>query len=146
MTKEGDIPTIFNPRRGRAPSVVVTDEGVAANGPFTHTDSVGSNQQETGEQVASPTGQTTTTTGVRGRLKSCSSSLCSQSARKVRSVLFFATGCCFYYFFAEGSKSTLLNSLYSFKGLPIKTRFYRQIFERPLHAETTLSTSESQHA
>lgn len=90
MTKEGDIPTIFNPRRGRTPSVVVTDEGVAANGPFTHTDSVGSNQQETagaggGEQISSPTaGQTTT---VRGRLKSCSSSLCSQSARKVSALI-----------------------------------------------------------
>lgn len=84
MTKEGDIPTIFNPRRGRTPSVVVTDEGVAANGPFTHTDSVGSNQQETaGEQISSPTAGQTATTTVRGRLKSCSSSLCSQSARKV---------------------------------------------------------------
>lgn len=82
MTKEGDIPTIFNPRRGRTPSVVVTDEGVTINGPFTHTDSIGSNQQDgnNSEQVASPTGQTA---GVRGRLKSCSNSLCSQSARKV---------------------------------------------------------------
>lgn len=87
MTKEADIPTIFNPRRGRAPSVVVTDEGVAINGPFAHADSISSNQHETVEQLSSPAGQTATTTttteGVRGRLGSCTRSLCSQSARKV---------------------------------------------------------------
>lgn len=87
MTKEGDIPTIFNPRRGRTPSVLVTDEGVAANGPFAHADSITSSQQEAGEQVSSPAGAapatTTTTTGIGGRLKSCSNSLCSQPARKV---------------------------------------------------------------
>lgn len=89
MTKEGDIPTIFNPRRGRAPSVLVTDEGVSANGPFAHADSVSSSQQETVEQLSSPAAQTATTTiGFRGRLKSCSSSLCSQSARKVRKCMF----------------------------------------------------------
>lgn len=79
MTRDGDIPTIFNPRRGRTPSVLVTDEGVAANGPFAHADSVSSSQQEAGEQVSSAP-----PAGFRGRIKSCSSSLCSYSARKVR--------------------------------------------------------------
>ncbi|KAI4457368.1 hypothetical protein MML48_7g00019855 [Holotrichia oblita] len=77
MTKESDIPTIFNPRRNRGPSVLVTEEGVA-NGPFSHTDSVSSGQPEaTIEQ------QTATPGGVRTKLKSCSGSLCSKSAKKI---------------------------------------------------------------
>ncbi|GJQ69533.1 hypothetical protein Trydic_g6633 [Trypoxylus dichotomus] len=79
MTKESDIPTIFNPRRSRAPSVLVTEEGVA-NGPFSHTDSVSSSQPDaTGEQQQ----QTATSGGVSGKLKSCSGSLCSKSAKKI---------------------------------------------------------------
>ncbi|XP_031357909.1 uncharacterized protein LOC116181661 isoform X3 [Photinus pyralis] len=80
MTRDGDIPTIFNPRRNRTPSVLVTDEGVA-NGLFTHTDSVSSQQ----EAVATATEQNPTTSqpgGIRSQLKSCSSSLCSKNARK----------------------------------------------------------------
>ncbi|XP_015839143.1 solute carrier family 35 member F3 isoform X3 [Tribolium castaneum] len=77
MTRDGDIPTIFNPRgRNRAPSVLVTDEGVA-NGPFAHADSV-SSQQEPAES-SSPTAPT----GLAAKLKSCSISLCSKSARKI---------------------------------------------------------------
>ncbi|XP_044258679.1 putative thiamine transporter SLC35F3 isoform X2 [Tribolium madens] len=77
MTRDGDIPTIFNPRgRNRAPSVLVTDEGVA-NGPFAHADSV-SSQQEPAE-TSSPTAPT----GLAAKLKSCSISLCSKSARKI---------------------------------------------------------------
>lgn len=35
MTRDGDIPTIFNPKRVRAPSVVVTsDSDGRINGPF----------------------------------------------------------------------------------------------------------------
>ncbi|CAG9853816.1 unnamed protein product [Phyllotreta striolata] len=77
MTRDGDIPTIFNPRgRNRAPSVVVTEEGVA-NGPFANADSV-SSQQEAAEPLspAPPCGFT-------GKLKSCSTSFCSKSARKI---------------------------------------------------------------
>lgn len=77
MTKDSDIPTIFNPRRNRAPNVLVTDEGVA-NGPFSHTDSISSSQQETGEQP-----QQAPPSGVTSKLKSCSGSLCSKSAKKV---------------------------------------------------------------
>ncbi|XP_056632363.1 solute carrier family 35 member F3 isoform X1 [Diorhabda sublineata] len=80
MTRDGDIPTIFNPRgRSRAPSVVVTEEGVA-NGPFAHTDSVSSQQESQGAgDLIAPTQQC----GLAGKLKSCSTSLCSKSARKI---------------------------------------------------------------
>ncbi|KAK5650051.1 hypothetical protein RI129_001080 [Pyrocoelia pectoralis] len=81
MTRDGDIPTIFNPRRNRTPSVLVTDEGVA-NGLFTHTDSVSSQQ----EVVTSATEQNPTISqpsGFRSQFKSCSSSLCSKNARKI---------------------------------------------------------------
>lgn len=81
MTRDGDIPTIFNPRRSRTPSVLVTDEGVA-NGPFSHADSVSSSQLEQNVEPQSPA-NTTNQTGCRGRLKSCSGSFCSESARKV---------------------------------------------------------------
>ncbi|XP_017770341.1 PREDICTED: putative thiamine transporter SLC35F3 isoform X3 [Nicrophorus vespilloides] len=73
MTRDGDIPTIFNPRRSRAPSVLVTDEGVS-NGPFTHADSVGSQQEATADQPLSP---------LTTKYKTCSDSLCSSSARKI---------------------------------------------------------------
>ncbi|KAJ8984736.1 hypothetical protein NQ317_005001 [Molorchus minor] len=77
MTRDGDIPTIFNPRgRNRTPSVVVTEEGVA-NGPFAHADSVSSQQESAGEPL------TTTPTGCVARVKSCSTSLCAKSARKI---------------------------------------------------------------
>ncbi|XP_063911746.1 solute carrier family 35 member F3 isoform X1 [Zophobas morio] len=77
MTRDGDIPTIFNPRgRNRAPSVLVTDEGVA-NGPFAHADSVSSQQEPV--EPASPTAPT----GLAARIKSCSVSFCSKSARKI---------------------------------------------------------------
>lgn len=81
MTRDGEIPTIFNPRSGgrnRTPSVVITEEGVA-NGPFGHADSVSSQQESTGEPL-SPQSQHT---GLVGKLRSCSTSLCSKSARKV---------------------------------------------------------------
>lgn len=82
MTRDGDIPTIFNPRRSRTPSVLVTDEGVA-NGPFSHTDSISSSQPEQNVEPQSPA-TTTNPTGFRGRLKSCSGTFCSESARKVK--------------------------------------------------------------
>lgn len=80
MTRDGDIPTIFNPRtsRNRTPSVVVTEEGVA-NGPFGHTDSISSQQESTGE----PLSLQTPPTGLAGKLKACSTSICSKSAQKV---------------------------------------------------------------
>uniref|UniRef100_A0AAR5Q515 EamA domain-containing protein n=1 Tax=Dendroctonus ponderosae TaxID=77166 RepID=A0AAR5Q515_DENPD len=92
-----DIPTIFNPRsssRNRTPSVLVTEEGVAngKNGPsFTHSDSVGS-QQDSVEPLSPATPQRTSnctgnatiqSTGIAGKLKSCSASICSKSARKI---------------------------------------------------------------
>lgn len=95
MTRDSDVPTIFNPRgsnRNRTPSVLVTEEGVA-NGPsFGHSDSVGS-QPESVEPLSPATpqgtsngtanGTTTPASGVRGKLKSCSASFCSKSARKI---------------------------------------------------------------
>ncbi|XP_072390083.1 solute carrier family 35 member F3 isoform X1 [Diabrotica undecimpunctata] len=80
MTRDGDIPTIFNPRgRNRAPSVVVTEEGVA-NGPFAHADSVSSQQES---QCAGELLSPAPPCGIAGKLKSCSTSLCSKSARKI---------------------------------------------------------------
>ncbi|XP_044757319.1 putative thiamine transporter SLC35F3 isoform X3 [Coccinella septempunctata] len=80
MTKDGDLPTIFNPRgRNRAPSVLITDEGVA-NGPFAHADSITSSQTE---QVPETVIQPPPPTGLPAKLKSCSSSICSKSARKI---------------------------------------------------------------
>ncbi|XP_065170768.1 solute carrier family 35 member F3 isoform X2 [Atheta coriaria] len=123
MTRDGDITTIFNPRRNRTPSVLVTDEtapsgtatpggaaaasaaaaaaatnpaantastaasttgggtsGSAANGPFTHADSVTSSQPDgNAAEQQSPA----TPSGLTAKYKSCSDSLCSSSARKI---------------------------------------------------------------
>lgn len=86
MTRDGDIPTIFNPlnNRTRAPSVVVTEEGVA-NGPFAHADSIVSQQETFGE----PLSLQTPPTSLGGRLKTCSESFCSKSAQKVKSFFIF---------------------------------------------------------
>ncbi|XP_019871517.2 putative thiamine transporter SLC35F3 isoform X1 [Aethina tumida] len=81
----GDIPTIFNPRGGgggptgrqRTPSVLITDDSVA-NGPFSHADSVSSQQESAGEPLTPPA-----PTGLAGKLKSCSTSICSKNARKI---------------------------------------------------------------
>lgn len=78
MTRDSDIPTIFNPRRGRTPSVLITGEEGVANGPFSHADSINS-QQEPGVETQS----STTNTGFSGKVKSCTAAVCSQSARKV---------------------------------------------------------------
>ncbi|XP_023716818.1 putative thiamine transporter SLC35F3 isoform X2 [Cryptotermes secundus] len=82
--RDGDIPTIFNPRRFRTPSVVVTGDeqprGSVPNGPFTssahlqHTDSVTGSQQ-----AAEPSSGS----GALHKLKSCKNSCCSRSARKI---------------------------------------------------------------
>lgn len=90
MTKDGDIPTIFNPRSGRnrAPSVVVTEEGVA-NGPFGHSDSITSQQESNGEPISLQPPPT----GLAGKLKACSTSFCSKFAQKVGSLCSF----CFYH-------------------------------------------------
>lgn len=94
MTRDGDIPTIFNPRgRNRTPSVLVTDDGAsaAANGPFSHADSITSSQQDAGEPLSPNSSanapsipQQTQSTGLASKIKSCSTSFCSKSARKVR--------------------------------------------------------------
>lgn len=127
MTRDGDITTIFNPRRNRTPSVLVTDEtapsgtatpggaaaasaaaaaatnpaantastaasttgggtsGSAANGPFTHADSVTSSQPDgNAAEQQSPA----TPSGLTAKYKSCSDSLCSSSARKVSNTLY----------------------------------------------------------
>lgn len=102
MTRDGDIPTIFNPRRVRAPSVVVTgDEPVrpgVPNGPFNnssqihHAESVSSSQpiqQDQNEAQAVPPVITPPGNGPMHRFKACSSSLCSKSARKVCITFFF---------------------------------------------------------
>ncbi|XP_050293332.1 putative thiamine transporter SLC35F3 isoform X2 [Anthonomus grandis grandis] len=103
MTRDNDIQTIFNPRgsqRNRTPSVLVTEEGVA-NGPsFGHSDSLGS-QLDSVEPLSPATPQavvrlmdsngtvegaangSTPATGFRAKLKSCSASFCSRSARKI---------------------------------------------------------------
>lgn len=80
MTRDGDIPTIFNPRcgRNRTPSVIITDEGVA-NGPFGHADSITSQQESFGERSSLQI----TPTGLAGKFKACSTSVCSKSAQKV---------------------------------------------------------------
>ncbi|KAL3278978.1 hypothetical protein HHI36_016495 [Cryptolaemus montrouzieri] len=78
MTRNGDLPTIFNPRGRSRTSNVLNDN--MANGPFAHMDSVSSNQLEQGVETvtaAPPRG------GVAAKLKSCSSAFCSKSARKI---------------------------------------------------------------
>ncbi|XP_066146522.1 solute carrier family 35 member F3 isoform X1 [Euwallacea fornicatus] len=96
MTRDNDIHTIFNPRasnRTRTPSVLITDEGVANVGPsFGHSDSVGS-QPDSVEPLSPATpqgtvngtanGTTVPPVGFRGKIKSCSASFCSRSARKI---------------------------------------------------------------
>ncbi|XP_018331457.1 putative thiamine transporter SLC35F3 isoform X2 [Agrilus planipennis] len=86
MTRDGEIPTIFNPRRGRTPNVLVTEEGVG-NGPFTHTDSIGSGQQDGGATGGGGdiegVPNTTTTGGCSGRIRNCTMSICSKNARKI---------------------------------------------------------------
>ncbi|XP_063243739.1 solute carrier family 35 member F3 isoform X2 [Bacillus rossius redtenbacheri] len=82
--REGDLPTIFNPRRVRTPSVVVTGDeqarGGVPNGPFSntpqlqHADSVAGSQHEA---EAAPGGQTL------HKLKGCRNTCCSHSARKI---------------------------------------------------------------
>ncbi|GLV43767.1 uncharacterized protein CBL_06909 [Carabus blaptoides fortunei] len=99
MTRDGDIPTIFNPRRVRAPSVVVTGDEVPVrpgvpNGPFTNNSSSGIHRAEsvTGSQPIQPeqpeaqtvpAAVTPPANGPMHRFKTCSSSLCSKSARKI---------------------------------------------------------------
>ncbi|KAL1506604.1 hypothetical protein ABEB36_005933 [Hypothenemus hampei] len=96
MTRDSDIPTIFNPRgsnRNRTPSVLVTEEGIANGSSFAHSDSMGS-QPDSAEPLspATPQGITNGVTvngtssqqgGFRAKLKSCSASFCSKSARKI---------------------------------------------------------------
>ncbi|KAG5861157.1 hypothetical protein JTB14_038167 [Gonioctena quinquepunctata] len=90
MTRDGEIPTIFNPRgRNRTPSVVVTEEGVA-NGPFGHADSISSQQESAGEPL-SPAPPAV----LVGKLKSCSTSFCSNSARKVNNLAILQKQCYF---------------------------------------------------
>ncbi|BES91716.1 solute carrier family 35 member [Nesidiocoris tenuis] len=85
----GDIPTIFNPHRVRAPpNLVVTSDGsprsgTVPNGPFSrqqsvlqHNDSVTGSTQDAPEPAAPPP------TGPMARLRRCTSSCCSDSARK----------------------------------------------------------------
>ncbi|KAJ9582195.1 hypothetical protein L9F63_003461, partial [Diploptera punctata] len=82
--RDSDIPTIFNPRRVRTPSVVVTGDeqprGSVPNGPFAssahlqHTDSVSGSQHEAEQSSGS---------GALHKLKSCKNSCCSRSARKI---------------------------------------------------------------
>ncbi|XP_073992586.1 solute carrier family 35 member F3 isoform X2 [Rhodnius prolixus] len=89
MRGEGDIPTIFNPHRVRAPpNLVVTSEtsprsGTVPNGPFSrtqhtlqHNDSVSGSQQDGVEPPVRPS-------GAMGRLRSCTNSCCSKSAKKI---------------------------------------------------------------
>ncbi|XP_018903874.1 solute carrier family 35 member F3 isoform X2 [Bemisia tabaci] len=76
----GDIPTIFNPHRVRAPpNLVVT--GTASNGPFspalTHSDSVSGSQNKDSLPDESRRG------GAGEKLKSCRNSCCSKSAKKI---------------------------------------------------------------
>nr|CAI5826399.1 unnamed protein product [Callosobruchus analis] len=91
----GDIPTIFNPGGGRqrTPSVVVTEEGGVgvANGPFGHADSIGSQPESSGGGATATAGgdgimttpPATPAPGTfAGKMKSCSTSVCSRSARK----------------------------------------------------------------
>nr|CAH7751291.1 unnamed protein product [Callosobruchus chinensis] len=92
----GDIPTIFNPGGGRqrTPSVVVTEEGGVgvANGPFGHADSIGSQPESSGGGATATAGgdgimttpPATPAPGTfAGKMKSCSTSVCSRSARKI---------------------------------------------------------------
>lgn len=113
MTRDGDIPTIFNPRRVRAPSVVVTNDGEQAppppasgqttpggpprpgvpNGPFSgsvqqihHADSVTSSHPSQQDPTDGPQvggAAPGPGGGTMHRFKACSSSLCSKSARKI---------------------------------------------------------------
>ncbi|XP_071050978.1 solute carrier family 35 member F3 isoform X3 [Onthophagus taurus] len=89
MTKEGDLSTIYNPtRRSRTPSVLITEEGVAVNGPFSHADSISSGRAPASHDAATGPGgdqphRESTTLNEPGRLKSCANSLCSHSAKKI---------------------------------------------------------------
>lgn len=80
MTRDGEIPTIFNPLSGRnrTPSVIITDENVA-NGPFGNADSLTSQHEISGERLPIQTPSSNWT----GKLKNCSASFCSKSAQKV---------------------------------------------------------------
>ncbi|XP_026474662.1 putative thiamine transporter SLC35F3 [Ctenocephalides felis] len=96
MARDGEIPAIFNPRRARTPSVVLTS-GDPINGPFTavpqitHSDSLTSGQQDgCGDntttsagvliQEASTVNQTQRPTGW---LRSCKASCCSELMQKM---------------------------------------------------------------
>lgn len=60
--KDADIPTIFNPRRVRTPSVVITEEESSrnvANGPFNNSSNV--QQTDSGEQSLQSLGENTST-------------------------------------------------------------------------------------
>ncbi|XP_037911407.1 putative thiamine transporter SLC35F3 isoform X3 [Hermetia illucens] len=110
MTRDGEIPAIFNPKRVRAPSVVVT--GDSPNGPFggftniinasnpqiTHSDSVTSSQHDGGESgtclqsnnnlergTATPTTEAPPAPSAvqSRRLKACKESCCSELAQKM---------------------------------------------------------------
>lgn len=114
MTKDGEIPAIFNPKRVRTPSVVVT--GDSPNGPYggftalntptfpqiTHSDSLTSTHPDapdsltgiqpttvlSGLQSPTPTNElpvpATATTERSPRLKACKDSCCSELAQKVK--------------------------------------------------------------
>lgn len=117
--KDADIPTIFNPKRVRAPSVVVTDEENSRsfpNGPFSSISNV--QHSDSGEfgfhlillspvhsiiinlfffivttnaSTHEPTQTTTTQNGVLRRLTSCKNSCCSVPAKKVEINLQYLT-------------------------------------------------------
>ncbi|EEB11586.1 conserved hypothetical protein [Pediculus humanus corporis] len=85
--KDGDIPTIFNPKRVRTPSVVITDDENSrnvSNGPLTNptntqqTESDGNNSNNQEITQTSPS-----SCGFWRKVVNCKNSCCSKSAKKV---------------------------------------------------------------
>ncbi|KAK6629817.1 hypothetical protein RUM43_003637 [Polyplax serrata] len=165
--KDADIPTIFNPKRVRAPSVVVTDEENSRsfpNGPFSsisniqHSDSVTTNAS-----THEPTQTTTTQNGVLRRLTSCKNSCCSVPAKKVyfgvcvticvTATWVGATHCIKYLFHEkkflipayQGSNSTLQSTYIVSYNAPFFTTWFITnwtILFFPLYFVTTLTKSK----
>ncbi|KAL0274510.1 UNVERIFIED_CONTAM: hypothetical protein PYX00_002609 [Menopon gallinae] len=85
--KDADIPTIFNPRRVRTPSVVVTEEDAprsVPNGPFTNSSSLQHADSVTTNNSAQEVTQTPSASrGFAQKMRSCKNSCCSRSVKKI---------------------------------------------------------------
>ncbi|XP_077297209.1 solute carrier family 35 member F3 [Arctopsyche grandis] len=89
MSREPEVSAIFNPRRARAPSVVVSDADARHNGPFAniaqihHADSVASSQHDASDcqtDIPEPHGSNG---GIVHQFQLCRKSCCSELAQKM---------------------------------------------------------------